>query len=388
MALYRYSPTRPRLTAGPTKPRALVLALGFATMLAACGGGSDVPTDAATAAASDASRPVIAAPATAVAGAFQAASVTTSAATLPGPGPFAEVPTVAGKVRYGTPSAAAIGVGASLNGAVPFPIEAPWNRDVSKASVDPSSDALIGAIGRSLSLRPAFGPATGTPFVVIERSQPAVPVRLAGAIEPRGWPIPADAPISTDGAGLVIVVDRDAGLLFEMRGAVRKDDGSWDAAAGLMWRLDAASGLPTDGALDAAGTDAGLAVFPGLVRSDEAGAGAIRHALRVTVPRLRAAWLPPALRAAALSADAGLPPVGLRIRLKSSFVIPESASTQARAILQALKTYGMIVAGEGPAWAIDGVPDASWDTAGLAAELGAVTGEHFEALTMENLRLQ
>lgn len=384
MAMYRYSPTRPRLTAGPAKPWALVLALGLASMLGACGGSDVTPSAAST----DASLSAGATPATAIAGALQFASVTTSAAPLPGPGPLAEVPTVAGKVRHGTPSDAAIGVGASLNGTVPFPIDAPWNRDVSRATVDPSSTALIAAIGKHASLRPAFGPVAGTPFVVIERGQTAVPVRLAGAAEPRSWPIPADAPVSTDGAGLVIVVDRDAGLLFEMRGAVRQHDGSWDAAAGLMWRLDAASGLPTDGALDATGVDAGLAVFPGLVRSDEAAAGAIRHALRVTVPRLRAAWLPPALRAAVGAADAGLPPVGLRLRLKASFVIPETASIQARAILQALKTYGMIVAGEGPAWAIDGMPDASWDAERLAAELGEVTGDQFEVVTMAQLTLR
>jgi hypothetical protein len=105
-------------------------------------------------------------------------------------------------------------------------------------------------------------------------------------------------------------------------------------------------------------------------------------------PRLRAAWLPPALRAAVGAADAGLPPVGLRLRLKASFVIPETASIQARAILQALKTYGMIVAGEGPAWAIDGMPDASWDAERLAAELGEVTGDQFEVVTMAQLTLR
>jgi hypothetical protein len=354
-------------------------------MLSACGGGTDAVFGAPSA---DTSLSASSAPVTATGGEAQVASVAASATPLPGLGPFADVPTVAGKVRHGTPSSAAIGVGASLNGAVPFPIEAPWNRDVSRATVDPASTALIAAIGLNATLHPAFGPAAGTPFVVIERGQAAVPVRLAGASEPRGWPIPADAPVSTDGARLVIVVDRDAGLLFELRGAVRNDDGSWDASAGLMWRLDAASGLPTDGTLDTAGVDTGLAVFPGLVRSDEAAAGAIRHALRVTVPRLRSAWLPPALRAAVGTPDADLPPVGLRIRLKASFAIPETASTQGRAILQALKTYGMIVAGEGPAWAIEGVPDASWDTGRLAAELGMVTGEHLEVVTMENLSLR
>jgi hypothetical protein len=130
------------------------------------------------------------------------------------------VPTVAGKVRYGVPAGAALGEGASLGGAVPFPRTDRWNRDVSQSSADPMSDALIASIGHGQPLRAAFGNTTGTPYVVVDRSQATVEVRLASSRLPRAWPSPPEAPVSTTG-GRVIVVDRDAGLLYELLRAVQ-----------------------------------------------------------------------------------------------------------------------------------------------------------------------
>src|SRR5450631_2416097 len=42
------------------------------------------------------------------------------------------------------------GQGASLNGFLPFATNSPWNTDISSAPVDPSSTAMIGAIGPSI----------------------------------------------------------------------------------------------------------------------------------------------------------------------------------------------------------------------------------------------
>jgi hypothetical protein len=371
MALYRSSSARLRRFAGPAKPWAFALALGTSALLSACGAGSDAASP--TAVAGDAMSLPTSKPIDVVVAAASESPLASGGA----------VPTVAGKVRYGVPASAALGEGASLNGAVPFPRTDLWNRDVSQSAADPMSDALVASIGRGQPLRAAFGNATGTPYVVVDRSQATVAVRLASSRPPRAWPIPPDAPVSTSG-GRVIVVDRDAGLLYELLQAVRAPDGSWDAAGGTVRRLDVADAQPTDGALDEAGLDTGAAAFPGLVRFDEAAAGAIRHALRISVPRLGTTWLPPAMRAApARDGQPGLPPTGLRLRLKASFEIPAAASPQARAILQALKTYGAIVAGEGPAWSLDGVPHAAWDMATLGAELAAVCGADFEVVATD-----
>ncbi len=42
--------------------------------------------------------------------------------------------------------------------------------------------------------------------------------------------------------------------------------------------------------------------------------------------------------------------MGMRVRLKASFTIPSSFSKESKAILQALKTYGMMVADNGSNW--------------------------------------
>lgn len=294
------------------------------------------------------------------------------------------VPVVTGKVRYGVPSTAALGMGGSLDGAVPFPQDDLWNRDVSQAPVSPSSDALIARIGATLPLRPGFGRTEGVPYVVVAGTQPTSPLRTPDGV-PRDWPLPAHATVSQDGTGRLVVLDRDAGRLFELHGAARAADGAWTADGATTWALDVANGLPLDGTpLRSAAT--GLPMFAGLLRADEATAGVIRHALRVTVPWLRDAWLPPARRAPdGAFADASLPPIGMRLRLKGGVPIPDTLSLPARSILQAMKTYGMIVVGTGPAWTIEGAPDARWDTVRLAGELAMFRGEHFEVLAADGL---
>lgn len=78
------------------------------------------------------------------------------------------------------------------------------------------------------------------------------------------------------------------------------------------------------------------------MRYEEASAGLIAHALRFTVQSSRRAYVPPASHWASSSTNANLPPMGMRVRLKASFVIPAGFSTESRAILQALKKHAMI----------------------------------------------
>lgn len=294
------------------------------------------------------------------------------------------VPSVSAKARYGNPTVADTGIGATLAGALPFPIEDAWNTDLVRALPDAASGALIAAIGPTTSLAPGFGALAGTPYAVVGRTQPTVVVRFDGTSATRGWPIPSDLAPSADGRARLAVIDRDAGMLYELSNARRAADGSWDAARGAAWRLDVADAAPTDAA-GAPAADGGLPVFPGLVRYDEASAGAIRHALRVTVPAVGGAFVPPARSAAVGGAGNTLPPVGLRLRLKADVAIPADASPAARAILLALRTYGMIVVGTGPALVIEGVPDARWDTARLTADLSKLRAADFEAMTTNGL---
>src|SRR5947209_556333 len=65
---------------------------------------------------------------------------------------------------------------------------------------------------------------------------------------------------------------------------------------------------------------AGLPILPGLVRYDEAvERKAIEHALRFTVERSRRAYVAPATHFASPHTDENLPPMGMRVRLRSNF---------------------------------------------------------------------
>jgi len=115
------------------------------------------------------------------------------------------------------------------------------------------------------------------------------------------------------------------------------------------------------------------------------GPGGIRHALRFTVAKSRKAYVPPATHFASSSTSASLPPMGMRVRLKASYVIPSTFSAEARAILTALKTYGMFLADNGSNWYMSGAPDARWNNSRLISELGLVKGSDMEVVRMDGL---
>jgi hypothetical protein len=283
---------------------------------------------------------------------------------------------------------AELGVGARLNGAVPFPANNAWNRDISAAPVDQNSDNLIASIGASIGLHPDFGVPYGIPYVVVAGSQARVTVRFnayGDESDPGPYPIPSDAPIEGGGDRHVLVIDRDNNRLYELFEAVAQSDGSWDAACGAVFDLDSNNVRPTAQPGWTSADAAGLPIFPGLVRYEEASAGLIPHALRFTVETSRRAYVPPANHWASSSTSANLPPMGMRVRLKSSFVIPATFSTESKAILQALKTYGMIVADNGSNWYITGAPDPRWNNSKLNSELGTAKGSDFEVVQMDGL---
>ena len=93
---------------------------------------------------------------------------------------------------------------------------------------------------------------------------------------------------------------------------------------------------------------AGLPIFPGLVRYDEVAVGKIQPAFRFTLPKSSAAFIPPASHWAATSSDPTAPPMGMRLRLKSSYDI-SAFSARMQVILMAIKSYGLILADNGSA---------------------------------------
>jgi hypothetical protein len=307
---------------------------------------------------------------------------------------------VAPSTGSGWMKAASLGPGASLNGARPFPPDNPWNQDISQAPRDPNSDKLIESIGLDKGLHPDFGAGLidgqpfGIPYVVVSGQQPLVPTRWTAygdESDPGPYPVPSNAPVegglSSTGDRHVLVVDRDNDRLYEMGSAYPAADGSWDAACGAVFHLDSNTVRPGGQLTWTSADAAGLPIFPGLARYDEASSAAgIRHALRFTVVRSRRAFVPPATHWASSNDSADLPPMGMRVRLKASYVIPEGFSREVKALLQAMKTYGLIVADNGSNWFVSGAPDDRWNNDALVSQLRQVKGRDFEVVRMDGLK--
>jgi hypothetical protein len=263
-----------------------------------------------------------------------------------------------------------------------LPPSNPLNTDISRAPVDPNSARYIASIGLSAHLHPDFGtnPAYGIPYTVVGPQQPKVPIRFTefGAeSDPGPYPVPPDAPV--EGAGEsgdrhVLVLQRGSCRLYELYSAARTTAG-WDAASGAVFNLRSNALRPAGWtSADAAG----LPIFPLLARYPEVRAGRIDHALRVTVERTQRGYVHPATHFASSSSDAGLPPMGLRLRLNRGFGLA-AFHGQALVILRALKRYGLIVADNGSPWYITGAPDPRWNDEDLD-QLKRVPGSAFEVV--------
>lgn len=282
------------------------------------------------------------------------------------------------------------GQGASLNGFVPFPSGSLWNQDISAAPVDPNSAALISFISASIGIHPDFGAgeyagsSIGIPYTVVGASQGPVNIDFSAygsESDPGPMPIPLTAPIEgypNPGSGdrHVLVLDNSNCWLYELYSSYPGTT-DWTAASAAVWDLTAVEQRPyTWTSADAAG----LPIFPGLVRYDEVAAGAIQHALRFTLQSSRAAFVPPASHWAANSSNANAAPMGMRLRLKASFDV-SGFSAANQVILNALKTYGMIMADNGSSMYISGAPDDRWNNDDLHL-LGNVTAGDFDVVQM------
>lgn len=268
-----------------------------------------------------------------------------------------------------------------------FPADSYWHAKVVALPVHPQSAAYVASIGRDDGVKADFGAGEwdggpiGIPITTVGPGQPRVPVTFdyADESDPGPYPIPPDALIEggpgSDGDRHVLVVDPAACRLYELWNAHPQGGGSWTAGSGAAYDLRSNDLRPAGWtSADAAG----LPVAPGLVRYDEVAAGRIDHAIRVTVPSTQARYVWPARHAASDSSDAALPPMGLRLRLRAGVDI-SGLPPQARVVAEAMKTYGVIVADNGSAWYLSGVPDDRWDNDALQA-LGGLSGSDFEAV--------
>ena len=302
----------------------------------------------------------------------------------------ATMPPITKPVSFETPEADAI-----LAALEVFPPDNPWNLLVEDWPLHPSSKDIVAAIGPDKPFR--YNPDMG--FVLVPPDQPKVDVQVVGYphesdrgpfpvpdnVPIEGWPVGykgrgvtlADVQRNTlkeEGDRHALVVDPVNRMLYEFY-QLRRTAGGWEATQSSVFDLKS-NRLRPDGwtSSDAAG----LPVFPAVVRYDELKRGVVEHALRVTVRRTKREYVYPATHFASRLTDANLPRMGERLRLRKDFDVSEF-SPEVKAILVALKRYGMFVADNGIEWAVSVAPDPRIPV--LHDELRKVKGSDFEVVT-------
>jgi hypothetical protein len=264
-----------------------------------------------------------------------------------------------------------------------FPAANIWNQRVDTLPVHPSSADWVRSIGDNERVRALFSASDGTPYQVVGGStEPAIVLMdRADDSDPGPYRLRDDTPIQAS-TGRVLIVDGERCLLSELQGAQRVGPSIWKVTTGAIFDLGS-NDLRPDGA--PAADQAGLPVYPGLIRLDEVDSGAIKHALRFSAPRVGSGHVWPARHGGPDGDDPALAPAGARFRLRST-VNPAGFSPRARVILTALQQYGMYLADSGTAWGLSGAPHPDWDEASLA-ELEEVFGASFEAVDASSLMI-
>jgi hypothetical protein len=289
-----------------------------------------------------------------------------------------------------------------------FPLDYPWNQNISNAPVAANSVAIIAHIGASIHLHPDWGadsPANGTsplygiPFNVVHGNSTGkvnvVIDNYAGESDIVPAPIPANAVIEGDyqngpnpnGAGYntnqrgdshLIVWDEDNNIAYELFGVSRQSDpylfpdnngvelqhtdSFWHAAQETVWNMSTDS-FRTLGETSA--DAAGLSILAGLARPDEGlsvsqrGQGVITHALRMTLPAgdINPQYIYPASHMVSTSPGANNLPLGSRLRLASTPAISALISNmppESQVIARAMQQYGLILADIGSAMYVTG----------------------------------
>ncbi len=281
-----------------------------------------------------------------------------------------------------------------------FPADNPWNTRVDKRPVFANSGKIVAAQAKGHPIHLDLGTTEtyyGIPVNVAKADQPTLPLRFG--VEGENYksesdtgrvPIPQRAriegwrksrPDPRSGDRHLITVKRGSCRLVELYKAkrVKNIDGkvvAWRASAAARWDLSSNKLRPK---YWTSADAAGLPILPGLLDYDEAASGEITHALRFTLPVARNAFTKPA-RHCGTTRGARYPAYGLRFRLKKSFST-RPYSGAARAVVVAMKRYGLMYADQGSAMFVTGTADPRW--AGVLEQLREhpIDGGKFEVVT-------
>jgi hypothetical protein len=244
-----------------------------------------------------------------------------------------------------------------------FPAGTEWDRDISRAALDPESATVI------RTLEQAGGWGTGelridfsiqvleatesTPFRTFTRTNDffspdcdavPVPVPAGGALEgENGYEC------TRDGDCHLIVVHSPTRKLYEMWRANivgTSFRGGCLAVWDLTRRYDALGRGDQCSSADAAG----YPIAPLLFTAEEVASGTIAHAIRFILPngRIRAGtYVRPATHAGSPSGSATAPPYGVRLRLRADYPLASLPNEGARVVARTLQRYGMLLSDGG-----------------------------------------
>ena len=310
---------------------------------------------------------------------------------------------------------------AELPGPLPlFPSDNWWNTDISAAPVDAGSASFLAYInnGGTRRLHPDFGGTAspgsvdiyGMPYAVVNGSQPKQAVTFQYWDESDGvntttgqgvpfYPIPTPAitqphwveggaPGNVDERGSsdrhLLIIDCTNKYLYELYNVYYDTaQGKWYAGSGAFFDMNTNNRRPdTWTSADAAG----LAIFPGLVRYDEAWNAAITdigHAFRVTVRNTNGYVYPASHRA---GSTVGALPMGARLRLKKSVAgldpVLRTSDPNMQKIFRAMQKYGLIVADNGSDMYITGTFDTRWNNDILNPAFSLLSASDFEVVQL------
>ncbi|MGH7437653.1 MAG: hypothetical protein ACRENE_18400 [Polyangiaceae bacterium] len=284
----------------------------------------------------------------------------------------------------------------------------PWTKDVSALSKATSSDAIIAALVASGGW--------GGGKIQIDFS---IPLFFAGASTPQqkitapsgGYcyggpdcdPVPLTMPLPANGniEGStnyvcntsqndchLLVVDTGSQKLYELYNSTQSGT-AFTALGAFVWDLTKAYPDNERGDQCTSADAAGFPIAGLLPTADEVAAGTVHHAVRFILPNSRmkkGVYVHPASHAGGPSStNANAPPYGVRFRLSASFdETPFKAGE--KVILQAMKTYGMLLSDGGTialTFADDRTTNAKWAGQGITAQsFAALTPNDFEVVDL------
>jgi hypothetical protein len=274
----------------------------------------------------------------------------------------------------------------------PFPANNYWNTDIRSLPVNRRSAVWLSHMSTDRRLHPDFGPSYGAgpnygiPITVVGRYHRRVRVRFDYAAEsdhvlyPFGKDTKIEGGRNSPGDKHAIVVRKYRCRLYETWNT-RVRNGRWRAGSGATWSLGS-NALRPNGWTSA--DAAGLPILPGLLRWNEVNAGRVAHAIRFTTDVTSRHHLWPARHDAGATDSWDYPPMGARFRMKASFDA-SSFGPRARAVIRAMKTYGLVLADNGSPWYFTGERNPNWPS-GLIEQLKRIPASAFEAVDTSSLR--